>query len=711
MLCGACEQHSQGMLQKGSNTIKGNLITETICRHRMKIIAIILIFCVELSLSFRFFIREPVFPMNIFIIDASNAIFRDLLLAGLLLLFRNNSSRIKQVVKDYFPIVIIASLWVAISMVIMHSLNLICNAMTIVALLTGVINNSLLVLAAGYLYMKRGTPFTKAVYFFSYLLTILFFYSDTAYFLVTSSHIEKMLFENLNNYSILSVIHTTDKLIFLGIGISLSLLILLFHVPKKLYYGPKGSSVAIILFIFIAVNLVNFVTAFFYPQLLVTNGYDEEAELERARNASRSLLSQSVTLNLAQEFLRNDERLVAASSQLYRVAFSENETILLNDLGIKVGEKPAAVPNVFPYDKIVMIVGESLHRDYLHYYNPLIPAEATPFLDSLVASYPHSDRYYTSNKPTTQGLNSLFLSQLLYTDDQAFETNTTLFRVLEKHGYDTLFLEATSQYYNDEFRAYKKRFGMNTYRAKEDLEKEGYIGSSGWGYHNDVMYEETIRILEQNRNKKLFMVTKTIDSHQPYPYCGLSDEDIPPAIKEQPNNVYLKGIYWENITLKKFFQDLKDRNLLDDKTLIVITSDHNPHPSQNAHYKRLGEGDLTLSLAPLPLIFVSKNLKPFENFSGAAYASQIDFAPTLLGILGIPSPSDFSGRNMINVPEEGSYAVGFLGDTIYYWSSDFHMKTDMYNGKDQNASEKAIIHWVQDLYAKYFVGDSVRALQ
>ncbi len=711
MLCGACEQHSQGMLQKGSNTIKGNLITETICRHRMKIIAIILIFCVELSLSFRFFIREPVFPMNIFIIDASNAIFRDLLLAGILLLFRNNSSRIKQVVKDYFPIVIIASLWVAISMVIMHSLNLICNAMTIVALLTGVINNSLLVLAAGYLYMKRGTPFTKAVYFFAYLLTILFFYSDTAYFLVTSSHIEKMLFENLNNYSILSVIHTTDKLIFLGIGISLSLLILLFRVPKKLYYGPKGSSVAIILFICIAVNLVNFVTAFFYPQLLVTNGYDEEAELERARNASRSLLSQSVTLNLAQEFLRNDERLVAASSQLYRVAFSENETILLNDLGIKVGEKPAAVPNVFPYDKIVMIVGESLHRDYLHYYNPLIPAETTPFLDSLVASYPHSDRYYTSNKPTTQGLNSLFLSQLLYTDDQAFETNTTLFRVLEKHGYDTLFLEATSQYYNDEFRAYKKRFGMNTYRAKEDLEKEGYIGSSGWGYHNDVMYEETIRILEQNRNKKLFMVTKTIDSHQPYPYCGLTDEDIPSAIKEQPNNVYLKGIYWENITLQKFFQDLKDRNLLDDKTLIVITSDHNPHPSQNAHYKRLGEGDLTLSLAPLPLIFVSKNLKPFENFSGAAYASQIDFAPTLLGILGIPSPSDFSGRNMINVPEESSYAVGFLGDTIYYWSSDFHMKTDMYNGKDQNASEKAIIHWVQDLYAKYFVGDSVRALQ
>lgn len=711
MLCNVCVQHRKGMLQKGSNTIKDNFITKTICCHRMKIIGLVLIFCVELSLSFRFFIREPVFPMNIFIVDASNAIFRDLLLVSIFLLVKNNISRIKQVVKDYFPIVIIATLWTAISMVIIHSLNLLCNIMTLIALLAGVINNSLLVLAAGILYTKWSTRSTKAVYFLAYLVTLLFFYSDTAYFIVTSNHIEKMLFENLNNYSILSVIHTTDKLIFLGIGISLISLILLFRTPNKRHYGPAGNSAAIILFICLTANLINFSTAYFYPKLLLTNGYDEEAELERARNASRSLLSQSVALNLAQEFLRDDERLVAASSQLYRVAFSEEEALLLNDLGIKVGEKPAAVPNVFPYDRIIMIVGESLHRDYLHHYNPLIPAEATPFLDSLVAAYPHSDRYYTSNKPTTQGLNSLFLSQLLYTEDQAFENNTTLFRVLEKNGYDTLFLEATSQYYNDEFRAYKKRFGMNTYRAKEDLEKEGYIGSSGWGFHNDVMYEETVRIMEQNRNKKFFMVTKTIDSHQPYPYCGLTDADIPAAIKDQPNNVYLKGIYWENITLQKFFQDLKDRNLLDDKTLIVITSDHNPHPSQNAHYKRLGEGDLTLSLAPLPLIFVSKNLKPFENFSGTAYASQIDFAPTLLGILGIPAPSDFSGRNMINVPEEGSYAVGFLGDTIYYWSSDFHMKTDMYNGKDQNPSEKALIHWVQDLYAKYFVGDSVRALQ
>jgi phosphoglycerol transferase MdoB-like AlkP superfamily enzyme len=219
------------------------------------------------------------------------------------------------------------------------------------------------------------------------------------------------------------------------------------------------------------------------------------------------------------------------------------------------------------------------------------------------------------------------------------------------------------------------------------------------------MYEETLRILEQNRNNKLFLVTKTLDSHQPYPYCGFSNEDIPSAITDE-SNLYMKAIYWENTTLQNFFQELEKRNLLDDKTLVIVTSDHNPHPSQDGNYKALGEGDLSLPVAPIPLIFVSKNLQPFNDFNKAAYASQIDLAPTLLGALGIPAPPEFSGRNMLTVPEGRSFAIGCSGETIYYWSKDREIKTDMYTGKNYNDFEKALIHWVENLYANYFIGNS-----
>lgn len=670
-----------------------------------------MLFCIEVYFAFRFYRGEPEIPTGIFIIDVCNALFRDLLLASLFIFFQRHISSVKQAVKEYSPVGILAILWSGISLVIIKSLNLNFSAITILSILTGVINNVMIVLLAACLHNKRNNLLSKTLYFLSYFFTILIFYCDTTYFFVTSTHIEKVLFDNLNNYSITGVLYTTDKMVLLGIVISFFLLMLLFRFPKRLHTLPARNIGILIIMICLLANLANVTTAYVYPKALLEEGFDEEAEIETSRNLSRDLLTKAVTVNLMQELLRNNDKYTAASNQLYRVAFSKQEARLLNELGIDVGEKPASTPKAFPYEKVIVIVAESFHRDYLHFYNSQIPAETTDFWDDLVAKYPHSDHYYTSNKPTTQGLNSMFLSQSIYSDEQSFENNATLFKSLQSNGYDTVFLEATSQYYNDEFRAYKKRFGMQTYRAKEDLERQGYMGSSGWGFHNDVMYDETIRILEQNRDNKLFIVTKTIDSHQPFPYCGLSEKDIPANIREQYKNVYLKGIYWENITLKKFFTDLKERNLMDDKTLIVVTSDHNPHPSQNDNYKRLGQDDLCLSPAPIPLIFVSKNLQPFDNFNSETFASQIDFAPTLLGILGISSPPEFSGRNLMTIPEEEGYAIGCVGETIYYWSKDRQLTTDMYSAKNQNDYEKALTHWVQDSYVKYFHSNSANKLQ
>ena len=61
---------------------------------------------------------------------------------------------------------------------------------------------------------------------------------------------------------------------------------------------------------------------------------------------------------------------------------------------------------------------------------------------------------------------------------------------------------------------------MQEYYAKEYLQDLGYSGASGWGYHNDVLYKETLRLLEAGRKDKMLLVTKTLDMHQPYPYYG-----------------------------------------------------------------------------------------------------------------------------------------------------------------------------------------------
>lgn len=672
-------------------------------------IGIAAILCIEFYCSFQFYSKEPEFPVELFVLDAVNGIFRDLFLAGVFILFQRHITRVKQLAKDYFPVATVSILWIAISAVIIHSLKLVFNMPTILSVITGVINNVIFVLLAGCLYKRFNNVFTKLIYFLSYFWTVFVFYLDTPYYFVTSTHIQRIVFENLNIYSITGVLSTTNKFVLLGIVVSFFLLMFLFRKFPAIPDLPiKTVSIAIIVTACITANLINIATAEVYPKALYAGGFDEEGEIEKARNISRDLISSSVTVNLVQEFLRNEEKTAINPNQYNRIPFSEDEKQFLGELGMTVDEKNARFEKAFPYEKVVVIVEESLHRNYLHYYNSQIPVETTQFLDGLFAKYPHLDHYYTSNRPTTQGFNSMFLSQVLYTDEQSFENNATLFKTLAGNGYETLFMDATSQYYNDEFRAYKKRFGMQTYRAKEDLEKQGYIGSTGWGFHNDVMYEETLRILEQNRDNKIFIVTKTIDLHQPYPYCGFSKENLPATSQD---NKYLKAVYWVNICLQKFFHDLEERGLLDDKTLIIVTGDHNPHPSQDEDYKSLKLDDSPITIVPIPMIFVSKNLRPFEDFNNDTYASQIDFAPTVLGILGIPSPAQFSGRNILNIPEEQGYGIGcYDGETVYFRSKDGQIKADMYKEGTVNNYEKVLLHWMQDSYAKYFLGNNSKAV-
>ena len=102
------------------------------------------------------------------------------------------------------------------------------------------------------------------------------------------------------------------------------------------------------------------------------------------------------------------------------------------------------------YDRIVMLVLESVHRDYMHYYNENIPTEATPYLDSLLEKYPHLDHYYSSAVPTTQGLNATFRSHLIYDPDLPGEAQPSIFRSVQQAGWRGIFMNASSQYYNNE---------------------------------------------------------------------------------------------------------------------------------------------------------------------------------------------------------------------------------------------------------------------
>lgn len=647
---------------------------------------------VEWKLAYDNFGTLDPLPVEEFGFEIFNHLLRDCLLGLILWTMYFRRKRLPDRLRRYFPVVVIGLLYVGVACFMVYQLSLDRGAQTTLAIIAGINNNILLVLLAAMCYYKWPNVFMKLIYFVVYVFTALTLIFDAFYFWQTSMHVESVLFQNLNIYAIKGVLATTSNILLAAFIGGVALVLLLFRVPKPSKRKPNfvWSLLCVAMFT-IGLNLAD--------KLLLSGGMwcVEEIigsyitiENEKTRVIYRNMLSVPINLNFISKALFDTDKMASAKHVEMR-ELTEKDKKTLQKLGIQI-PKPAVAKIPSQYDRVVLLILESMHRDYINYYNENIPEKATPYLNQLVIRYPHLNKYYSSAVPTTQGLNATFRSHIIMDKDLPGKGTPSLFRVAQAAGYKGIFMNASSQYYANELREYPDQFGMQEYIAKEQLEKFGYTGASGWGYHNDVMYEHTLRILEENRGKKLFLVTKTLDMHQPYPYTGYRWEEMPEGVRDNPN-VTVRGVYWVDKTIEHFFKEAEKRGLMDERTLFLITSDHNPH-SGGEYTKLVEKANDKLSIAPIPLLFISKNLVPLDELRTNEYASQIDLAPTLLYLMGLEVPAKFMGRNLLQ-PTSNPFALGYFGGKAFYWSSKQHFVDQMDNptpNDDEDALSNYIIH-------------------
>ena len=647
---------------------------------------------VEWKLAYDNFGALDPLPVEEFGFEIFNHLLRDCLLGLIVWTMYFRRKRLPDRLRRYFPVVVIGLMYIGVACFMVYQLSLDKGAQTTLAIIAGINNNILLVLLAAMCYYKWPNIIMKGIYFVVYVFTALTLLFDAFYFWQTSMHVESVLFQNLNIYAIKGVLATTSNILLAATVGAVALVLLLFRVPKPSKRKPNfvWSLLCVAMFT-IGLNLAD--------KLLLSGGMwcVEEIigsyitiENEKTRLIYRNMLSVPINLNFISKALFDTDKMASAKHVEMR-ELTDKDKKTLHKLGIDI-PKPAVAKIAPQYDRVVLLILESMHRDYINYYNANIPEKATSYLNQLVIRYPHLNKFYSSAVPTTQGLNATFRSHIIMDKDLPGKGTPSLFRVAQAAGYKGIFMNASSQYYANELREYPDQFGMQEYIAKEQLEKFGYTGASGWGYHNDVMYEHTLRILEENRGKKLLLVTKTLDMHQPYPYTGYRWEEMPEGVRDNPN-VTVRGVYWVDKTIEHFFKEVEKRGLLDERTLFLITSDHNPH-SGGEYTKLVEKANDKLSIAPIPLLFISKNLAPLDELRTNEYASQIDLAPTLLYLMGLDIPEKFMGRNLLQ-PTRMPFALGYFGGKAFYWSSKQHFVDQMDNptpNDDEDALSNYIIH-------------------
>ena len=287
---------------------------------------------------------------------------------------------------------------------------------------------------------------------------------------------------------------------------------------------------------------------------------------------------------------------------------------------------------------VVLISMESLSGDYLKYFGN--EENITPYLDSLI---PHSlffSNFYASGTRTVRGLEAISMA-IPPTPGQSIvrrpnnEGLFTLGGVLKNKGYEVNYIYGGNSFFDN----MGYFFSNNGYKVLDqgDIPKALVNHTTAWGIDDEAAFNFTLGQCDESykKGKPFFNHIMTISNHRPYTFPDGRIDILSASHKAQG------GVKYTDYAIHKFLTDAAKKPWFDN-TVFVIVSDH---CSRSA-----GKTDLPVNRYRIPcFIYAPKLIKPLIE---QRLTSQIDLAPTLLGLLNVNYTSRFMGFDIYKTPVE-----------------------------------------------------------
>lgn len=127
------------------------------------------------------------------------------------------------------------------------------------------------------------------------------------------------------------------------------------------------------------------------------------------------------------------------------------------------------------------------------------------------------------------------------------------------------------------------------------------------------------------------------------------------------SEIYDEGVLQADLHVRRIFAALRAKGYLEDY-VGALTADHGQALGEHGlygHHRALHEPELRI-----PLFWLDSR---GADFGGAAFASQVDVAPTLLDVLGLPVPSSWSG---VSLRRHQRTVAGFTSASALPWSTE-----------------------------------------
>ncbi|GAB6112329.1 LTA synthase family protein [Desulfomicrobium salsuginis] len=302
-------------------------------------------------------------------------------------------------------------------------------------------------------------------------------------------------------------------------------------------------------------------------------------------------------------------------------------------------------PGAFRRMNVIVVTIESLSAKYLGCFGD--ERGLTPNLDHLKSESLFFRNFYATGTRTDRGLEAITLS-MPPTPGRSIVKRlgresgyASLGRQLEARGYDSVFLYGGRGYF-DNMNAF---FGGNGYRIidQTSVPEEEITFKNAWGMCDEDLYAQALRQADIDHavGRPFFLQLMTTSNHRPYTY--------PEGRIDIPSGYGREGaVKYADHAIGAFLKEARHRPWFG-STVFVFVADHTANSA--------GKEDLPVEKYRIPLFIFAPGI--IEPRDVPKLASQIDLAPTLLGLLNLDYTSTFFGRNVLSEDAaEGRALIG-----------------------------------------------------
>jgi phosphoglycerol transferase MdoB-like AlkP superfamily enzyme len=293
---------------------------------------------------------------------------------------------------------------------------------------------------------------------------------------------------------------------------------------------------------------------------------------------------------------------------------------------------------------VIQITVESLSADFLSTFNRA--SGLTPNLAEIASHSLVFDNFYATGTRTDRGMEALSLS-LPPTPGRSMikrprnEGMFTLGSVFRAKGYDTAFIYGGYGYFDN----MNYFFGNNGYRVvdRNSVAKSDVTFANAWGACDEDLFRWTMREADTQAaaGKPFHFFVMTTSNHRPFTFPE-GKIDLPSKTSGRAGAVkytdYAIGEFLRNAATKPWFKN----------TVFVIVADHCASSA--------GKTELPVQNYHIPLFVYAPGGQVTPGHI-RALTSQMDYAPTLLGLLNWSYPSRFFGHDVRKVPADDAHAL------------------------------------------------------